>query len=187
MNVSSSCDGLFIDINNTLYCSMSNNDKVIKGRLNDNEIISTIAAGTGIPGSASNQLNGPGSIFVDVNFDLYVSDCNNNRIQLFKSGESDGITIAGKGSSNNIISLSCPGGIVLDADKYLFIVDRDNNRIIRSGSNDIQCIIGCNGKGTQSHQLSNPLSLSFDSYGNIFLIDLFSALIQKFDFLLNSC
>ncbi|CAF4186690.1 unnamed protein product, partial [Adineta steineri] len=187
MNVKSSCYGLFIDINDTLYCSMSWNHVVVKRWLNDSEMISTTAAGTGISGFDSNELYYPMGIFVDINFDLYVADCFNRRIQLFKSGESNGIAIVGKESSNNIIELSCPSGIVLDADKYLFIVDSGNARIIRSGTNDIRCIIGCGGKGSQSHQLSRAISLSFDSYGNIFILDQFNQRIQKFDFLLNSC
>ncbi|CAF1491515.1 unnamed protein product [Adineta steineri] len=187
MNVDSPCYGLFIDINDTLYCSMFDRHKIAKIWLNDSKMISTIVAGIGFRGSASNELYGPIGIFVDLNFDLYVADSYNNRIQLFKHGESNGITIIGEGSSNNIISLSRPSGIVLDADKYLFIVDRGNHRIIRAGSNDIRCIIGCNGEGSQSHQLSNPTSLSFDSYGNIFILDSNNHRIQKFDYLSNSC
>ncbi|CAF0761821.1 unnamed protein product [Adineta steineri] len=187
MNIDSPCYGLFIDTNDTLYCSMYFRHLVIKRWLNDSEMISATAAGTGIRGSASNQLNYPMGIFVDLNFDLYVADCYNNRIQLFKPGESNGTTIVGKGSSNNIISLKCPSGIVLDADKYLFIMDRLNHRLIRSGSNNIQCIIGCDGRGSHSHQLSDPATLSFDRYGNIFLTDYGNHRIQKFDFLLNSC
>ncbi|CAF4346555.1 unnamed protein product, partial [Adineta steineri] len=187
MNVDSPCYGLFIDINDILYCSMFLRDKIIKRWLDDSELISTTAAGTGRSGFASNELHGPMGIFVDLNFGLYVADCYNHRIQLFKHGELNGTTIVGKGSSNNIISLDCPSGIVLDADKYLFIVDRYNHRILRSRSNDIRCIIGCNGKGSQSHQLFFPTSLSFDSYGNIYIIDEDNHRIQKFDFLLNSC
>ncbi|CAF3962897.1 unnamed protein product [Adineta steineri] len=187
MNVNSSCFGLFIDINDTLYCSMPSQHKVIKRWLNDSKRILTTAAGTGIRGSASNQLNLPYGIFVDLNFDLYVVDTQNNRIQLFKHGGLNGTTIVGKGSSNNIISLDRPTGIVVDADKYVFIVDRYNHRIVRAGSNDIRCIIGCGKEGSQSHQLSYPVNLSFDSYGNIFITDRANGRIQKFDFLLNSC
>ncbi|CAF3899628.1 unnamed protein product [Adineta steineri] len=187
MNDNSGSYGLFIDINNTLYCSIYSNHKIVKRCLNDSEMISTTAAGAGIRGSTSNELWNPMGIFVDINFDLYVADCFNHRIQLFKSGELNGTTIVGKGSSNNIISLTYPSGIVLDADKYLFIVDRDNHRIIRSGSNDIRCIIGCDKTGSQSHQLSMPTTLSFDSYGNIFITDGLNNRIQKFDFLSNSC
>ncbi|CAF1191780.1 unnamed protein product [Adineta steineri] len=187
MNVDAPCSSLFIDVNNTLYCSMAIYNIIVKRWLNDSENISTTAAGTGTGGSASNQLSQPSGIFVDLNFDLYVADRSNHRIQLFKSGESNGTTIVGKGSSNNIISLSYPTGIVLDADKYLFIVDQQNHRIIRSGSNGIRCIIGCDIQGLESHQLSYPTSLSFDSYGNIFITDTENHRIQKFDFLLNSC
>ncbi|CAF0757007.1 unnamed protein product [Adineta steineri] len=187
MNINSSCFGIFIDSNDTLYCSMNDDHKVIKRWLNDSEMISTTAAGTGIQGSDSNELQDPMGIFVDLNLDLYVADCGNHRIQLFKSGELNGTTLAGEGSSNNTISLTCPSGIVLDADKYLFIVDQHNHRIIRSGPNDIRCIIGCYWVGSESHQLSFPMSPSFDSYGNVFIIDKSNHRIQKFDFLLSSC
>ncbi|CAF0754273.1 unnamed protein product [Adineta steineri] len=187
MNVNSSCYGLFIDINDTLYCSMSLNHMIVKRWLNDSAIISTTVAGTGIRGNASNKLFNPQGIFVDLNFNLYVADCSNHRIQLFKHGELNGITIVGLGSTTNNISLNRPSAIVLDADGYLFIVDRWNSRIIRSRSNYIRCIIGCYGKGSQSHQLSSPTSLSFDSYGNIFIHDSNNHRIQKFDFLPNSC
>ncbi|CAF3806881.1 unnamed protein product [Adineta steineri] len=187
MNIDSPCYGLFIDTNDTLYCSMFSQHQVIKRWLNDSEMISTTAAGTGTQGSAANELWSPLGIFVDINFDLYVADCYNDRIQLFESGELNGTTIVGQGSSNNIISLLCPSGIVLDADKYLFIVDRLKHRIIRSRSNDIRCIIGCGREGSQSYQLSDPVTLSFDSYGNIFITDALNNRIQKFDFVLNSC
>ncbi|CAF4015286.1 unnamed protein product, partial [Adineta steineri] len=187
MNVNSSCFGLFIDINDTLYCSVYHRNTVIKGWLNGSEMIITTAAGTGIIGSASDELVGPFGIFVDLNFDLYVADCENHRIQLFKHGELNGTTVVGQGSSNNNISLSSPTGVVLDADKYLFIVDRFKNRIIRARSNDIRCVVGCKEIESQSHKLFFPRSLSFDSYGNIFITDTMNNRIQKFDFVLNSC
>ncbi|CAF3733935.1 unnamed protein product [Adineta steineri] len=187
MNIDSPCYGLFVDINDTLYCSMYDSHKVIKIWFNGSEMILTTAAGTGTQGSAANELWSPWGIFVDPRFNLYVADCVNNRIQLFQYGELNGATIVGEESSGNIISLDCPSGIVLDADEYLFIIDQGNHRIIRSGSNGIRCIIGCDGKGSQSHQLFVPTSLSFDIYRNIFITDSFNRRIQKFDLLLNSC
>ncbi|CAF1561336.1 unnamed protein product [Adineta steineri] len=181
MNVKSSCFGLFIDINDTLYCSMSSHNQVVKRSLNDAAMTSNrVAAGTGIEGSASNQLDGPRGIFVDVNLDLYVADCYNDRVQLFHSGESKGITVAGSGSLNPIITLRRPTGIILDAEKYLFIVDQHNNRIVASNSNGFRCLVGCYGQGSQSHQLGNPSSMSFDHSGNIFVVDHHNSRIQKF-------
>ena len=124
MYVESPCYDLFVDNNDTLYCSMSNNNKVVKRWLNDSNLTSIITvAGTGSKGSALNELSNPQEIFVDVNFDLYVADSNNNRVQLFLSGESNGIIVAGSNSPNPTIDLNFPSGIVLDAEKNLFIVD----------------------------------------------------------------
>ncbi|CAF4210015.1 unnamed protein product, partial [Adineta steineri] len=161
MNVNSSCDGMFVDINDTLYCSMHDHHQVLKRSLHDAVITSNrVAAGIGIEGSASNQLNSPHGIFVDVNMDLYVADCSNNRVQLFQSGKPNGITVAGNTSINRTITLYCPTGIVLDAEKYLFIVDRRNHRIVGSGLNGFRCLVGCYGIGSQSNQLDNPFSFS---------------------------
>ncbi|CAF1473227.1 unnamed protein product, partial [Didymodactylos carnosus] len=178
MNVNSFCFGLFVDRNDTLYCSMFNHHQVVKKLLNDHVV--TPAAGTSIPGSDSNELDCPAGIFVDVNFDLYVADFGNNRIQLFQSGESYGITVAGSGSSNPTITLFNPTGIVLDAEKCLFIVDTGNHRIVRSGLNGFRCLVGCHGMGSQSKQLNLPSSFSFDRSGNLFVADEQNHRIQKF-------
>ncbi len=188
MKGNSRCSGLFVDKNDTLYCSMDDDHQVVKRSLNDPEITSIIvAAGTGSPGSAFNELNRPWGIFVDVNLDLYVADCGNDRIQLFQSGESNGITVAGSTSPNPTINLKCPTGIVLDAENNLFIVDSGNHRIVGSGLNGFRCLIGCNGQGAQSNRLSVPFSLSFDRSGNMFVTDGYNDRIQKFEYLEKSC
>jgi hypothetical protein len=188
MNVNSPCFGLFVDTNDTLYCSMQLNNKVVKRSLNDPEMTSVIvAAGTGFQGSAFNELSRPAGIFVDVNFDLYVADCGNHRVQLFQSGKLNGITVAGSTSSNPTINLYCPTGIVLDAEKYLFIVDQNNHRIVGSGLNGFRCLVECYGQGSQSNRLNYPFSLSFDRSGNMFVADLGNNRIQKFEYLEKSC
>jgi hypothetical protein len=187
MNVSSSCWGLFVDIIDNLYCSMQNDHRVVKRSLTDSVMTPITAAGTGIQGSNLSQLSNPLGIFVDVNFDLYVTDCENDRVQLFQSEQSNGITVAGSQSPNPTISLDCPSGIVLDAQKYLFIVDSYNHRIIGSGPNGFRCLVGCYGKGSQSNQLSEPYALSFDRSGNMFVTDELNHRIHKFLLLENSC
>ncbi|CAF1248339.1 unnamed protein product [Adineta steineri] len=188
MNVSSRCYGLFVDINDTLYCSMFDHHQVVKRSLSNPATTSSrVAAGTGIRGPLPNQLDGPVGIFVDVNLDLYVTNCQNHRIQLFQSGKLNGITVAGSTSLNPTITLNCPSGILLDADKYLFIVDRNNHRIVRSDLNGFRCLIGCYGIGSQSNQLIDPFSLSFDHSGNIFVTDQHNDRIQKFKYFKKSC
>ena len=188
MNVNSPCSCLFVDTTDTLYCSMSDHHQVVKRSLNDPDMTSIIvAAGTGLPGSAFNQLYLPRGIFVDVNLDLYVADCRNNRVQLWRSGESNGITVAGSGSPNPTINLNCPTGIVLDAEKNLFIVDSYNHRIVGSDLNGFRCLVGCYGEGSQSNQLNLPISFSFDRSGNMFVTDEWNHRIQKFMYLEKSC
>jgi hypothetical protein len=166
---------------------MPNHHQVVKRSLNDPEMTSVIvAAGTGSEGSDFYELNNPRGIFVDVNFDLYVADCFNNRVQLFQSGESNGITVAGSTSPNPTIDLVCPSKIVLDAEKYLFIVDEWNNRIVGSSLNGFRCLVGCYGLGSQSNQLHHPFSLSFDRSGNMFVADQSNNRIQKFEYLESS-
>ena len=146
-----------------------------------------VAAGTGTSGVASNELSHPMGIFVDVNFDLYVADCSNNRVQLFQLGERDGMTVAGDASPNPTITLNCPCGIMLDAEKYLFIVDQNNHRIVGSSVNGFRCLVGCYGGGLRSNQLRKPFSFSFDRSGNVFVADQGNHRIQKFQYLTKSC
>ena len=188
MYVESPCSALFVDNNYTLYCSMSAINKVVKRWLNDSNLTSIITvAGTGSKGSALNELSNPQEIFVDVNFDLYVADSNNNRVQLFLSGESNGIIVAGSNSPNPTIDLNFPSGIVLDAEKNLFVVEYWNHRIIGSSSNVFRCLVGCDGQGSESNRLSQPGSLSFDRFGNLFVADQLNHRIQKFEYLEKSC
>ncbi|CAF1367096.1 unnamed protein product [Adineta steineri] len=181
MNVNSSCYGLFVDINDTLYCSMYLRHQVVKRSLSSSMMNpNRVAAGTGIGGSILDQVSYPRGIFVDVNLDLYVADSSNNRVQLFHSGESNGITVAGSKSLNPTIILRYPSGIILDAEKYLFIADRDNHRIVGSSLNGFRCLVGCYDSGSQSNQLHNPFSLSFDRSGNMYVTDFENHRIQKF-------
>jgi hypothetical protein len=187
MYVNASCSGLFVDIDNNIYCSMNTLHHIVKGCSRDNWTIATIVAGTSSSGSASNMLDSPRGIFVDLNFNLYVADSKNDRIQLFRSGEWNGTTVAGNGSATPTIPLSRPYGIVLDADGYLFIVDRYNHRIVGSGPNGFRCLVGCLSSGSASDQLYSPATLSFDSLGNMFVTDAKNNRTQKFLLSTNSC
>ncbi|CAF1461160.1 unnamed protein product [Adineta steineri] len=188
MNVNSSCWGLFVDINDTLYCSMPFRAQVVKRSFNDDVMASNrVAAGTGIRGSALDQLNGPMGIFVDINLDLYVADCENHQVQLFQLGNSNGITVAGRKSLKPTVTLSSPIGVILDAEKYLFIVELGYDRIVGSNVNGFRCLVGCYRSGSQSNQLSNPVRFSFDRSGNMFVTDMRNSRIQKFQYFADSC
>ncbi|CAF3960926.1 unnamed protein product [Adineta steineri] len=185
MYVSSACYSLFVDINDTLYCSINALHQVVTKSLNNVSNMTTIVAGTGCPGSISNMLYNPRGIFVNTNLDLYIADYTNNRIQLYQSGQLSGTTVTGVTSSTTTITLYQPTGIVLDTDNYLFIVDRGYQRIVGEGPNGFRCIIGCS--GSSLNQLNSPQAMAFDSNGNIFVIDSSTNQIVKFDLLTNFC
>ena len=186
MVVDKTCQGLFVDIYDTIYCSMGGINLVVKRLLNDTIGTVSIAAGNGVNGSASNMLNRPRGIFVDTELNLYVADCGNYRIQFFQYGQMNGKTIVGNGS-NETINLGCPTAVVLDADGYVFVVDYDKSRIIASSPNGFRCIVGCSGPGSAPNQLNNSRSLSFDTDGNIFVVDRANKRVQKFFLATNSC
>jgi hypothetical protein len=187
MYVNRGCIDLFIDINDTLHCSINNGHRVVKMLVHDSSSTLITVAGIGCAGSASNMLDQSSGIFVDNNFDLYVADTGNNRIQQFSRGKLNGTTVAGYTAAISF-TLYKPTSVLLDADHYLFIVDSDRHRIVRSWSNGFQCLVGCSGvSGSAPDQLSNPWSLAFDSYGNMFVTDTNNSRIQMFLLATNSC
>ncbi len=184
---SSYCYGLFVDTNNTLYCSSRCANRVVKQSLDDKSAMNITVAGTGSSGKASNELSQPWGIYVDINFDLYVADADNHRIQLFQPGQLNGTTIAGNGIPQNLM-LDFPTDVVLDADGYLYIADNRHGRVIRSKSGEWQCVIGCSGRGGSApNKLYTAYSIHFDSYGNIYVADEHNNRIQKFLLKTNSC
>jgi hypothetical protein len=187
MYVCGACYGFFIDIKNTLYCSMFARHQVVSNSQTKTLNTWSIIAGTNnVAGSTSTTLYNPRGIFVDTSFNLYVADSVNDRIQFFTSGQLNATTLAGTGATGTI-ALYYPTGVVLDANGYLFIVDCYNHRIVGQGSNGFRCIAACSGAGSTSTQLDYPVTLSFDSYGNIFVTDQSNNRIQQFLFATNSC
>lgn len=161
MNISSPCWTLFADANNSIYCSLYRENRVAKISLYSNVYKLETVAGNGSLGSTSSTLSQPNGIFVDINFHLYVADCLNNRVQLFKFGNLNGTTVAGTGARSTITLLR-PTVVFMDADGYLFIVDRAGRRIVGSRSTGFYCIIGCSdGSEAITHQLYNVRAARF--------------------------
>ena len=188
MSLCARCAGIFVDLNNNLYCSNPDLDQVLSWSLDDPSNRIQIVAGTGCAGSAPNMLAYPYGIFVTISLDLYVADSGNDRIQFFRRGETNAATVAGNGLSGTIFPLRRPTGIVLDADGYLFIVDSENNRIVGSGPSGFRCVVGCTGSnGSALNQLYHPQAMSFDVDGNLFVADTENHRIQKFLLSNNTC
>ena len=187
MYVSGRCTGLFVDVYDSLYCSLWNSHRVLKRSAGNDANTSITVAGNGAIGSAANMLSSPCGIFVDTDLTLYVADYNNSRIQQVRSGQLNGSTVAGT-SAPGTITLNGPANVILDADGYLFIVDQENSRIVGSGPNGFRCIVGCSGTtGLGANQFQRPYDLSFDTHGNLYVTDASNNRLQKFMLARNSC
>ena len=181
------CTGLFVDVNNRLYCSAYDRHQVMRQSLSAPSSVLTVVAGVSCSGSTDEMLNGPYGIFVTLDLDLYVADYGNSRVQLFRAGQRNGTTVAGSGA-NGTIQLNGPSGIAVDADGYLFIVDWKDHRIVGSDRNGFRCLVGCSKVAAAgASQLNNPFTMSFDTDGNIFVTDWRNSRIQKFLLMNNSC
>ena len=167
---------------------MFTDQQIVSKSLNSLSNVLIVVAGTRTAGNTSNMLNGPAGIFVNTNFDLYVADSNNHRIQLFSQGQPNARTVAGNGSSNLTTTLQFPTAIILDSDSYMYIADTNNHRIVGERADGFHCLVGCSGSsGSASNQLSSPRGVSFDSYGNMYVVDTNNRRIQRFNLIMNLC
>ena len=187
MYVDGACGGVFVDIYESVYCSLTEYHRVLKRSIDGDANTTSIVAGNGTLGSAPDLLHHAYGIFVNIDLSLYVADCYNNRIQVFLQASVNGTTVAGNGAPDTII-LDKPGGVALDMDGYLFITDRSNHRIVGSGPNGFRCIAACTGSnGLAADQLYQPFALSFDTFGNLYVTDTDHHRIQKFILARNTC
>ena len=185
--VDDQCYSLFLDANQSLYCSMRSSHRVIKRSLNSSDTQVVTVAGTGCAGFQLHMLFYPRGIFVSISFDLYVADTNNHRIQLFRPGHMNGTTVAGREALGTVRLLE-PAAVMLDSDGYLFILDTYHFRIVGSGPYGFRCIVGCtSGWGSSPYQLSASQSMAFDSHGNIFVTDTDNNRVQQFFLASNTC
>ncbi|CAF3422568.1 unnamed protein product, partial [Rotaria sp. Silwood2] len=88
-------------------------------------------AGTGLSGSALNELNEPWNIFIDPATDiLYIADSLNHRIIKWLPNATSGILIAGTGSSGSLSNqLNTPKDVYVDSFKNIYVADTLNQRI----------------------------------------------------------
>lgn len=157
-------------------------------------VISTIAGngtdGFSADGTAATQsaLNSPGSVVLDSQGRLYISDGGNNRVRMVKS---DGtiVTVAGTTSPGNTgdggpatsAYLYSPSGITFDSTGSLYIADTLNGLVRKVTGGTISTVAGSIslGPGTStgdggpatSAQLLAPAGVAVDSFGNLYIAD----------------
>ena len=186
MNKIGNAYSLFVDSDDYLYVSDSDNHRVLRFPPNStNGTNGVIVAGTGTVGSGPNQLYNPRGIYVDNTRTLYIADMSNHRIQKWAYGACYGITVAGTGSAGTSLDrLNNPSAVSVDANGYLYIVDQNNHRILRWPNFECvsECIAGhlLTYSGQTPDRLSNPMDLSFGDDGSLYVCDYGNNRVQKF-------
>ncbi len=183
--------GVAQDANLNLYIADSHGNMVYKiditGQL-------TIFAGTGSAGytgdtglATAAQLSGPTGLFVDSSNNLFIADSGNNVIREVNATSLKITTVAGTGvagfsgdgAAATSAKLNNPNGVYVDATNNIFIADTGNQVIREVVGTTINTIAGTHGVAGFSGNgglataavFHNPLSVSLDSAGNIYVAD----------------
>ncbi len=166
------------------------------------QTITTVAGGgTGDGGPATHAgLFWPAEVSVDRAGHVYIADTRNHRIR--RVDEATGLitTVAGMGISDfsgdggpaTEASLSQPSGVSVDGAGHLFIADSGNHRIRRvdratgiittvAGMGEEEgSFSGDGGPATQAG-LNNPVGVSVDAAGNVYIADAANLRIRRID------
>lgn len=151
------------------------------------------------------NLNIPCAVTVDASANLWVVDCNNNRVLRYPApvtsgesadlviGEPDFLSTAGGTSTSTVLS---PEGAKFDPGGNLWVADAGNNRILRfpapfSTGENADIVIGqddfeSDGTATDSASFSYPSGLAFDAAGDLWVADAGNARALEFQVPLSS-
>ena len=168
--------------------------------VNTSGTISTFA-GTGTPGfsgdggsAASAQLNRPAGIAIDTAGNIYVADSRNfvvrkiNTSGVINTIAGSNVTgYSGDGAAATLATLSRPSGIAIKTDGTLYITDGGNNDVrVVAASGIINTFAGTgtagytgDGAAATAATLSNPVGVTIDASGNVYISDVANNVIRK--------
>ncbi|CAF4023836.1 unnamed protein product [Adineta steineri] len=91
------CTGLALDLSNGIYVSDYQNNRIQKWAMYARRSKTVAGQMNGTVGSTMATLNFPTKVTVDLNGNIYVTDSENHRVQLWSDGGLAGTTVAGTG------------------------------------------------------------------------------------------
>ncbi len=186
--------GVAFGARGSLYMAESQNNRVRK--VDTSGVITTVAGGGsgGDGGAATNaSLFSPRALTFDATGSLYIADTANN---LVRKVDTNGIitTIAGGGSGMDggaatNASFNYPSGVAFDSIGNLYIADRNNNRVCKVDTNGVITTVagtgvyGYSGNGSvaTSAQLADPIGVTVDAVGNLYIGDSSNCRVRKVD------
>ena len=191
-------NGVAADNSGNVYIADRLNNRIRK--VDAFGIITTIA-GNGTSGFSGDnaaataaQLGGPRGVAVDAHGNVFIADQGNGRI---RKVDAAGIitTVAGNGTpeyngdgiSATAAELFNPYSVAGDTSGSIYIADVDNERIREiDGSGTISTVAGTGAPGfggdggpATAAQVSEPIAVAVDHFGNIFIADNYNARIRE--------
>jgi len=186
-------DGTFTDNSGTFSITVTQLVIQSSGTATQSYVISTVAGngtgaflGDGGPATQA-ELRSPGSVALDSQGRLYISDGGNNRIRMVSNGTITTVAGAnspptlGDGGPATSAFLHSPGGIAIDPAGNLYIADTLDGLVRKVSNGTITTIAGDSTNGTQGYSgdggpatsalLLAPSGIALDSFGNIFIAD----------------
>ena len=124
--------GLYFDSSsNSLVIANTGANNIVRWVIGASSWTLVVGDANGSSGATSTLLDNPMDIVLDSMGNLYVADTNNQRIQFFLAGESNGTTIAGvTGSSGSTSSLlNGPYSVTIDSQLNIYVADYHNYRV----------------------------------------------------------
>ena len=131
----------------------------------------TFAHSFGSKGSGNGKFLFPFNIAIDMDGLVYVTDCDNHRVQKFTP---DGQFVAwfGGGKGAGFGQLDKPSGIAIDnAGTGLVYVSEGGNSRISVFTRDGDFVRCFGGKGGSDEKFNNPLGMAFDKDGFLYICD----------------
>ena len=190
-----------VDSSGNLYIADVDNHRIRKV-IAATGVITTLA-GTGSQGNIGDNiaatsafLGGPSGIVLDAFGNVYIADAGTDRIRKVTTATGIITTVAGTGvygyNGDNISATSAtlghPSGVALDALGNLYIADQSNDRIrkVTAATGLISTVAGTGTPGyngdniaATSAALSAPLSVAFDSSGNLYVVEQLNHRVRK--------
>ena len=131
----------------------------------------------GMKGEGDKQLNGLGVSLDEMNEKVYIADCMNSRVQVL-SFQGEFLSHFGE----EVLSKPC--GISV-TDYYIFVTDCVNHTLFQFCKNSHQLLNRAGGEGKNEGQLLDPLGLSVDWNGDVFVADQWNHRVSVFSNLLH--
>jgi uncharacterized protein (TIGR03437 family) len=192
--------GVAVDTSGNVYIANTLHHQIRK--VTENPNISTLAGNrfcdSGVPPdsgpAAQANLNGPTSVDVDSEGNIYIADSGNNKVHKVAGGTLTRVAgstlaggFAGDGGAAIFASLNSPQQVTFDAGGNMYIADSQNHRIRRVNNSGVISTFagsgqaGFSGDGGPATQaaLNGPSGLAVDVFGNVYISDTFSSRIRR--------